>query len=388
MSDSRPLIMHVVYGFDVGGLENGVVNLINRLPENQFRHTIVALTRCAPEFCKRIMRSDVEFISLDKPPGHGVQLYPRLLRLFREYRPAIVHTRNLAALEAALPARLAGVGVRVHGEHGWDISDPHGIRRKYQLIRRAYRPFVTHYIALSEELSGYLNRRVRVPADRISRICNGVDTLKFAPGNGRQALEGSPFNAPDLIVVGTVGRLQAVKDQLNLVRAFALLLERSGDVSRRLRLILAGEGPLRGDIEAEILHCGIGDHVWLAGERSDVADVMRSLDIFVLPSQSEGISNTILEAMASGLPVVATNVGGNGELVSDGESGLLARPQDSQALALEVARYADDPALAKRHGRAGRARVEAEFSLEVMVNRYASLYMRLLQLQNGTVRAA
>ena len=131
MSDSRPLIMHIVYSFDVGGLENGVVNLINRLPVERFGHVVVALTGCSPEFCKRIVRDDVEFISLHKPPGHGARLYPRLLRLFRQYRPAIVHTRNLAALEAALPARLAGVGVRVHGEHGWDVSDPHGVRRKY-----------------------------------------------------------------------------------------------------------------------------------------------------------------------------------------------------------------------------------------------------------------
>lgn len=386
MNDTRPLVMHVVYSFDVGGLENGVVNLINRLPEAQFRHVIVALTRCAPEFCKRIVRADVEFISLNKPPGHGVQLYPRLLRLFREYRPAIVHSRNLAALEAALPARLAGVGVRVHGEHGWDVSDPHGERRKYQLIRRAYRPFVSHYIALSGELAGYLKQRVGVAAPRISRICNGVDTQRFVPAEGRQPLAGSPFNAPDLIVIGTVGRLQAVKDQLNLVRAFALLLEQGRGAADRLRLLIAGDGPLRGEIEAEILRCGITKRVWLAGERADVADVMRSLDVFVLPSQSEGISNTILEAMASGLPVVATDTGGNGELIVDGETGLLARPRDSQALAAAIARYAGNRALARAHGRAGRVRAEREFSLEVMVDRYASLYTRLLQ--GGLVEAA
>src|SRR5690606_5551515 len=141
--------MHVVYGFDTGGLENGIVNLVNNLPTARFRHAIVALTHCAPTFSARIRREDVTFIELDKPPGHAFRLYPRLLRLFREHRPAIVHTRNLAALESQLPACLARVPARIHGEHGWDVADPNGAGRKNRLLRRLYKPFVQRYIALS-----------------------------------------------------------------------------------------------------------------------------------------------------------------------------------------------------------------------------------------------
>ncbi len=132
MADDRPLVTHVLYSFDVGGLENGVVNLINHMPPERFRHAVIALAQCAPDFCQRVQRADVEFISLHKPPGHGIKLYPRFYRLCRQLRPAIVHTRNLAALEFAVPAALAGVPARVHGEHGWDISDPGGTQRKYQ----------------------------------------------------------------------------------------------------------------------------------------------------------------------------------------------------------------------------------------------------------------
>lgn len=381
MRDSRPLVMHVVYSFDVGGLENGVVNIINRMRSDAFRHAVVALTRCAPAFCARVTRADVDFISLEKPPGHGIKLYPKLFRLFAEMRPAIVHTRNLAALEAVVPARAAGVPVRIHGEHGWDVSDPHGVRRKYRMLRRLYRPFVSHYIALSGDLERYLAQGVGVPANRLSRICNGVDLRRFQHGrDGGVPLAGCPFDAPrGLIVVGTVGRLQAVKDQLNLVRAFARLAASRRPEFDGLRLMIAGDGPMRTAVESAIVEGGIGDRVWLAGERSDVPDVMRALDLFVLPSKAEGISNTILEAMASGLPVVATDVGGNAELVAQGRTGMLVPAADDAALADAIASYALDPALRQMHGNAGRERVEREFSLDGMVERYRALYQAQLE---------
>jgi len=176
--DPRPLIAHVVYRFDIGGLENGVVNLINHLPVEAYRHVVIALTEVT-DFRQRITRPDVECIALDKPPGQTFKLYPRLYRLFRELRPAIVHTRNLAALECTVPAWAAGVPVRIHGEHGREGSDLDGSSRKYRWIRRAYRPFVSRYIALSQELAGYLRDSVGVEAQRLERIYNGVDAEKF-----------------------------------------------------------------------------------------------------------------------------------------------------------------------------------------------------------------
>ena len=373
----RPLVMHVLYSFDVGGLENGVVNLINHMPPERFRHVVVALAQCAPDFCQRVQRSDVEFISLHKPPGHGIKLYPRFYRLCRQLRPAIVHTRNLAALEFAVPAALAGVPARVHGEHGWDSSDPGGTQRKYQLLRRGYSPFVHRYVALSGQIESYLTERVGIAASRIERICNGVDTLRFRPASGRQAVAGSPFDDPDAVIVGTVGRLQTVKDQLNLVRAMAIA-RAQGEAGAQLRLLIAGDGPQRAEVEAEIAASGIGDITWLAGARSDVPEIMRALDIFALPSQAEGISNTILEAMASGLPVVATEVGGNAELVAAGETGALVPAQDPHAMAQAFLRYTADAALRQSHGAAGRQRVERSFSIDNMVERYTRLYQSLL----------
>jgi len=374
-----PLIVHLVYRFDIGGLENGVVNLINHMPASAYRHAVVALTQVVPAFSQRIARDDVKFLSLQKPPGHGFRLYPRLRQLFREWRPAIVHTRNLAALECQVPAALADVPVRIHGEHGRDADDPDGARRRYQLLRRAYRPFVHHYVALSGELEHYLEQKVGVPPTRIAQIHNGVDVQRFAcTGGARVPPQGCPFTDPSLFVIGTVGRMQTVKAQPLLAHAFVRALQVQPQLRERLRLVMVGDGPLRAEAQAVLDSAGIGHLAWLPGERVDVPDVMRGLDCFVLPSLAEGISNTILEAMASGLPVLATAVGGNPELVQAGDTGQLVPAGDVHALATGLAGMAADAPGAAAMGQAGRARVVQRFSLPAMVLAYKALYDRLL----------
>lgn len=387
-TDSRPLIAHVVYRFDVGGLENGVVNLVNRLPASRYRHAVVALTQVA-DFRRRVTRDDVQFIALEKPPGQGIWQWPRLKRLFEEMRPAIVHTRNIAALEAAVPAMIAGVPVRLHGEHGWDSADPDGSNWKYRLTRRAYRASVQHWIALSSHIEAYLREAVGVPADRLTRICNGVDTERFRPAPlSREPIEGSPFNDPALWLVGTVGRLQAVKDQINLVRAIAHAVDRSREARTCMRLLIAGDGPQRGEVEAEIRATGLQQHVWLAGTRNDVPGVLCGLDAFALPSRAEGISNTILESMACGLPIVATHVGGNPDLIEDGVTGRLVPPSDPAALGDAMLALFADPATCRSMGHLARADCERRFSLERMVADYAAVYDQLLAGRRITRLAA
>jgi sugar transferase (PEP-CTERM/EpsH1 system associated) len=372
-----PLVAHLVYSFRVGGLENGIVNLINHLPRERYRHVVIALTTGDPTFHARIQLPGVELIELHKPPGHGFVLYPRLFRLLRRLRPAIVHTRNLAALEMSASAWAAGVPVRLHGEHGWDIADPAGLSARHRLLRRLYSPFVSHYVALSAHLEAYLTQAVGIAPERVSRICNGVDVRRFAPGADPSPPPGLPFGAGDWLV-GTVGRLEAVKDQVTLVRAFAHWLADDEAARQRARLVIVGDGPLRPEVERAVAAAGLGQRVWLAGERADIPHLLSALDCFVLPSRAEGISNTLLEAMACGLPVVATEVGGNGELVAAGESGKLVPPQDISALAQGIASYFHDPLRALAHGAAGRLRAEAEFSLDGMVSRYIGCYDRLL----------
>ena len=376
-ADDRPLVLHVVYRFDVGGLENGVVNLINHMGGARFRHAVVALTEVVPAFARRIVRDDVVFVSLHKRPGHALSLYPRLVRLFRELKPAVVHTRNLAALECQLPAWWAGVPVRIHGEHGRDVGDLDGNNRRQQWLRRAYRPLVHHYFALSRDLAGYLQAKVHVPAERLTQVYNGVDADRFHPAPGAAAPPaGCPFIAAGLWRVGTVGRMQTVKDQTTLARAFVRALQLAPALRERLRLVMVGDGPLRAEVAAILGAAGAAPLAWLAGERNDVPEVMRGLDCFVLPSLAEGISNTILEAMASGLPVIATDVGGNADLVSAGVSGEIVAAADPQAMAEAMLRLALDPARARAMGQAGRDAAEKSFSMHAMVSTYQGVYER------------
>jgi sugar transferase (PEP-CTERM/EpsH1 system associated) len=247
-------------------------------------------------------------------------------------------------------------------------------------VRRLYRPFVSHYVALSADLATYLRDGVAVPASRLSHVYNGVDAEIFTPSSGtRAAILGCPFTPAEHWLVGTVGRMQPVKDQATLARAFVRALQLAPALRARLRLVMVGDGPLRTQVMDILQTAGVQDLSWMPGERNDVADVMRGLHCFALPSQSEGISNVVLEAMASALPVLATAVGGNPELVSDGRTGELVPPSDPDAMAQALVRLASDPERSARMGQAGRADVEARFSLTRMVGAYQGLYDRLLQ---------
>lgn len=375
--DRRPLIAHVMYRFDVGGLENGIVNLINHMPPDAYRHAVISLTEIT-DFRQRIVRDDVQFIALEKPPGHVLWIYPQLFRLFRKLRPAIVHSRNLGALEVVVPAWAAGVPVRIHGEHGRDVGDLDGSNKKYQWLRRIYRPFVTHFIALSRDLEHYLTARVGMLQASVAQIYNGVDAQRFHPAAARQPIAGCPFADPAFWLVGTVGRMQTVKDQTTLARAFVRALEVAPELKSCLRLLMIGDGPLRAQSQALLEQVGVTALAWLPGERNDVAEILRGLDCFVLPSLAEGVSNTILEAMASGLPVIATDVGGNGELVEAGRSGELVPVGDVEAMAGKIVGYARDRERARAAGQAGRAAVERQYSMAAMVLQYQGLYDRLL----------
>ena len=374
-ADTPPLIAHVIYRLAIGGLENGVVNLVNHMPRDRYRHVIISMTD-ATDFERRLERDDVDVYCLGKKSGRDLAVHWRLRKQLRRLRPDIVHTRNLATVEALVTARLSGVRARVHGEHGWDTAGPEAVKANHHRLRRWCCPSAGRFIALSSELADYLVEWIGIPRDRIAQIINGVDTKKFSPANdGPIPLTNVSMSGDkDTVVLGTVGRLQEVKDQINLVRALRILVKERADLRARVRLLIVGDGPLRGAVEKEIEEGRLGDIIHLAGARDDVPAVLRALDVFVLPSRAEGISNTILEAMASGLPVCATKVGGNSELVVDNASGRLAPPESPEALAQAIVPYVEDRELRRTHGAAGRARVVERFSLEAMVARYLDVY--------------
>lgn len=370
----RTRVLHVVYAFSIGGLENVIVQLINHLPSDEFEHCILSLTTVG-ELRSRIVLPDVQFIALNKPPGHAFSLYPQIFKVLRTWRPDVIHTCNLAALEIAPLAWLARIPLRVHVEHGVEFRDARAAA-KARLMRRFYRHFVSRQVAVSDALQAYLRDEVGVRPEHLQLIANGVDTDSFHPRMGGEALpDGCPFQPGQHWMLGTVGRLQPIKNQLSLARAFVRLLHDHPELEERARLVIVGEGEMRTAIEAELDRAEVRNLAWLPGARHDVAAILRALDCFILPSYSEGTSCTLQEAMACGLPVVATAVGGTPALVRDGETGILFQPDDDAALAAGLYRYIADPSAAADHGARARQRAEHEFGLEKLIAEYRSLFL-------------
>jgi len=374
-----PLVAHVIHRLDIGGMENGVVNLINRISDDRYRHVIICLTTYT-DFKLRIKKPDVELYALCKKEGKDLYVFVKLWRLLRKLQPDIVHTRNFATLECQAPAFFAGVAGRIHGEHGWDVGDLSGGNRKLRIMRRSLKIFVKAYIALSKDIENYLLHKIFIQKSNIHQIYNGVDTELFHPKNQGQksCLPKNVFHEGNL-VIGTVGRMKDVKDPLTLVKAFIYLLEEIPDAREFLRLVIIGDGPLREKVAGVMESENINDLVWMPGSQEDISESLRCFDVFVLPSLAEGISNTILEAMASGLPVVATRVGGNSELIIEGETGQLVPASDPKSMANALRCYVENPELASRHGKAGRQRVEKYFSLSSMVEAYISVYDKIME---------
>ena len=381
MSTTKPpLIAHILYRFDVGGLENGVVNLINRMPADRYRHAVISLTD-ATDFKNRLDNPEVEIYCLNKKAGQDPAYLFRLWKLLRKLKPAITHTRNLAALETVVVALLAGVHRRVHSEHGWGMADLHGANQKYRILRRTMSNLVHRYIGLSKHIENYLHQDVGIPLSKLTQLYNGVDATRFSPRKAASALTNvipAEFLTKESIVIGTVGRMEPVKDQLTLAHAFTQLFDQSGSQAKDLRLIMIGDGDLRVEAQNIVDNAGVAKQVWLPGSQENIPELMQAMDIFVLPSRNEGISNTILEAMATGLPVVATRVGGNPELVIEDSTGLLVPADQPTAMADALYKYVVNPDQRKAHGQAGRERVEKNFKLEIMVENYLSVYDSLL----------
>ena len=378
-AEAAPLIVHLIHRLDVGGLENGLVNLINNLPADRYRHAIVCLKDYS-DFHLRIQRPGVEIISLNKREGKDWAHYFRLFQTLKRLRPSLIHTRNLSSIEGQLLAAAAGVRLRVHGEHGRDIDDLHGDKRRYRLMRKLLRPLIGHFIAVSKDLEAWLVSAIGAQPQHVSHICNGVDSSQFHPRLGPPAAVGpAGFMSENAYVIGSVGRMAEVKDHASLVRAFLILCSQDELAQERLRLMIIGDGPCRQACLKMLRDAGMADRAWLPGTRDDIPQLMRAMNVFVLPSLAEGASNTVLEAMASGLPVVATAVGGNPDLVQCGWTGTLVPASSPHLLADAIGTYYRMPDLAGDHGLRARRRVLSEFSLIAMADAYLAVYDQLTQ---------
>lgn len=358
-------VAHLVTTFDTGGLQNGIVNLVNHGDPERVRHTILSL-RGRTGLADRLLRGDV--VSLDLGEGRHAAAWRIIAERLRELAPDVLHTRNWGTYpDGILAARRAGVGRRVHGFHGRDLANAHGEGLKRRILGKFLSWATDRIITLTPSMKREYIRDYRVGENRVTVIPNGVDLDRLAAFDADPALASS-------FTVATVGRLDAVKNLPLLVRAFAAMERRTpGD-----RLVICGDGPVRGEVEEIAAAEGVGEALIMTGERSDAPAVMKASDVYVQPSYYEGMSNTIVEAMACGVPVVATDVGGNGDVAGRGGTSVLVPTDDVGALsaALDVLRADEEER--RTIGEAGRARACEEFGLERMVESYTGVYESLV----------
>jgi sugar transferase (PEP-CTERM/EpsH1 system associated) len=348
-------------------MEYGVVKLVNGLDPSHVRSGICS-TKPAGEL-RHLLAPSVSLFGFQRRDGNDPRLIWDLCTVFRREQPDVVHTHAWGTLvEGLVAAKLARVPVVIHGEHGTLQLRPY-----QRFVQRRAWAAADRLLSVSSRLAERMAREARFPLTRIHTIRNGVDLSRF--GMVSRAAARAQLRLPsDAQLAVTVGRLVPVKDHMGLLDAIGALHRQNVSVT----LALAGDGPLLHALVERASALGISNHVHFLGHRTDVEVVLAAADVFVLSSESEGLSNTILEAMASGLPVVATRVGGADELVVEGVSGLLVPPRSSTDLAGALGLLLRDPVRRSAMGTAGRARAEAEFSLAGMVQRYESMYLDLV----------
>ena len=368
---NRIRIMHVIGTLGHGGLEQGVLKIAAGLDPERFEQTICTIW----SLDYMPARPDIRVIPLNRSAKKPGFITRDLLSLFARERPHITHSRNWTSIEAVLAARLARVPVIVHSEHGRDIlpftSEP--LRRR--LFRRVCYRMADRVFAVSKELKQELASALGIPQDLFKIIYNGVDTRLFSPSSEKRAAQRTKLGISETtVVVGCVGRLDLVKDHITVLRAAEIAVNQGSD----LLVILVGDGPQREPLEQHLRSMPtLRNRVIFGGRTFDATQWLHAFDVFALPSVFEGTSNTLLEAMATGLPIVATRVGGNMELFEENKAGLLFEVRDFQGLAAQLSRLAASSELRQNFGAAARRHVEEYFPLERMITNYSDMYSDL-----------
>lgn len=352
---------------ETGGMENGVVNILNNINENVYENYVCCIDRVG-ELAERLRPGSVTIDNLSRKAGFSVRTIFRLARLLKEYQIDILHTHGWGTLVYGfIAARKAGTPVIIHGEHGTFKLD----RARRRFIYKIIVGRVAQVLTVSDSLKRDLINIIDMPELSIRRIINGVNTDRFCPGASETVKKEIGLQGADR-VIGSVGRLEKVKNYELMIRCFSEIKD-SGVMG-----LLVGEGSQRADLERLANDLGIEGEFVFTGGRNDIDELMPLFDIFVCSSHSEGLSNTILEAMACGVPVVATDVGGNSEIIRHGETGLLVPAGDAGAMKDAVTGLLQNSSMLQQMKQRSREVAVEKYSISHMVSEYEDVYMTAL----------
>jgi L-malate glycosyltransferase len=363
-------VMHLVWRLDAAGMENGVINICHGLPSDEFAPSICTF-QAGGAAEQRVNPQHVALMNRQRHFGKDPTLALRLAWLLRRRRVDILHTHNWVTLMHGLPAaKLARVPLIIHGEHG-KIQD-----RPRQIVAQRWSwRHVDQVLSVSTALADRMAECIGFPSTKIQVISNGVDTDRFQPSSlAKHELRRQLALPVDGFLVGMVARLVPFKNHNGMLQALAQL--RGAGVE--IHLALAGDGPLRAELAELAQTLNVADRVHFLGELADTSRLLGALDVLVSnSSHNEGMSNAILEAMACGIPVVATRVAASPELLDEGAAGILVAPRDIGELAAAIGRLQHDVAQRLALGKNARLRVEQSYSITSMVESYRQLYLQL-----------
>ncbi len=372
-------ILFLVNGFGVGGAEKALLELVKRINRDQFQ-VLVASVGQGGILEQEFRNASEQCFVFRKKFSFDFSLIPKVAALLRLNQVDILLTTLFYAdVIGTFAARMVGTPVKMSWQTALAIptGNVEDDRWRHIVAYRAAASQMTHIVAVSHEVRNYFIRNRHIPPQKISTIHYGVDLNRFQK-SGKTIRKELGLSDQD-VIISVVGHLSDVKGHTFLLKASPFLIRKNS----RVQLVFAGDGPEKASLEQEAKTLGIREHVHFLGVRSDVPDILRSSDIFVLPSIYEGLPNVILEAMASGLPVVASRVGGIPEAVADGETGFLFPAGDSTWLEQVLAPLIRDGALRRKMGEAGRKRVENHFSIDVEVRSFQDLFQTLYFRSNG-----
>lgn len=373
MAKLKPIkILHVVDNLGRGGTQNILRILIDRLDPERYEHVVCGVRRLEYANADLFSREQARVMCLNWQDVGGRFQVMALARVLREVRPAIVHSRNWCGIESVFAGRLVGSCALVHSEHGMNTDTAKREPRRRSIFRRMAYELADQVMCVSHQLKGLYAERTGFSERRMTVIHNGVDASRFfSDPVARVEVRRELGVAAEEFCIGCVGNLTSVKDYPTVLNAVNELA-RAG---LNWRLFVAGEGLEQDRVEGILReHPEWSGRVSLLGAIDRVPLLLRAMDVYVLSSVTEGISNALLEAMATGLPVVATATGGNPEVVQDGESGLLFPVGDSLALADRLRRLYARPELRQDLSRGALERVRLSFSLGAMIDNYCRMY--------------
>lgn len=375
----RIKLLHTVLSLETGGLERLVTEMSLKMDRNRFDIEVCSFDKLGP-FADLLTENGIRVTLLQRNQERYDAFYPlRLMRFLYEKKPQLLHMHTGTFYAGSVAAFLARTPATVYTDHGRSLIEKQ-VRLKSDRVAAL---IVDRIVAVSEELKDYLIRVVKLPRRKIITVINGVDTSEFQKREKPAGLLAEFSLSSKSKIIGTVGRLAEVKDHLSLIKAFKLVYQAIPDT----HLLLAGDGPMKQELSRWAMENGLNSAVTFAGYREDIPELLNLFDIFVLSSVSEGTSRALLEAMASGLPAVVTNVGGNASIVDHGENGLVVQPKNVNQLSEAIIDLLKDEEKHKRFSQNAVRKIRDNYSLDKMVEAYTKLYLELLLSKKGVLNS-